>query len=69
LLVDAAWQALVEHRGDEARLVSCTMVCPAFTELGVDTDILLIPVSGDATDFVVQQQGRETASGTLRVAV
>lgn len=69
LLIDAAWQALVEQRGAGARLVSCTMTCPAFTELGIETDVLLMPTSSDATEFVVQQQGRETASGTLRVAV
>ena len=68
LLIDAAWQALVEQRGDAARLVNCTMTCPAFTELGVDTDVVLMPVSPDTTQFLVQQQGRETASGTLRVA-
>jgi 2-oxo-3-(phosphooxy)propyl 3-oxoalkanoate synthase len=68
LLIDAAWQALVEQRGDGARLVSCTMTCPAFTELGIDTDVVLTPLSRDATSFLVEQQGRETASGILRVA-
>jgi 2-oxo-3-(phosphooxy)propyl 3-oxoalkanoate synthase len=68
LLIDAAWQAVVEQRGDGARLISCTMTCPAFTELGVDTDVLLLPASSNAIHFLVQQEGRETASGTLRVA-
>jgi hypothetical protein len=69
LLIDAAWQAVTEQRGDGARLVGCTLDCSAFTELGVDTDILLTPVSTDTTDFVVHQHGRQTASGSLRVAV
>ncbi len=69
LLIDAAWQAALEQRADSARLVSCTLDCPAFTELGVDTDILLRPLSSDTTAFTVQQLGRETASGTLRVAL
>jgi hypothetical protein len=34
----------------------------------VDTDILLTPVSSDTTEFVVEQQGRQTAFGTLRTA-
>jgi hypothetical protein len=69
LLIDAAWQAAAEQRGDGARLVSCTLDCPTFTELGVDTDILLKPVSSDTTEFTVRQHDRETASGTLRVAL
>ncbi|HEY0167362.1 MAG TPA: ScbA/BarX family gamma-butyrolactone biosynthesis protein [Jatrophihabitans sp.] len=68
LLIDAAWQAAVEQRADGARLVGCTLDCPMFTELGVDTDILLSPVSSDTTGFTVGQRGHETASGTLRVA-
>ncbi len=68
LLIDAAWQAAREQRTDDARLVSCTLDCPVFTELGVDTDILLRPVSSDTSEFSVQQQGRETASGILRMA-
>jgi hypothetical protein len=68
LLIDAAWQALVEQRGDGVRLVSCAMTCPAFTELGLDTDVELMPASSETVHFRVQQQGRETASGTLRVA-
>jgi hypothetical protein len=69
LLIDAAWQAAVEQRGDGARLVGCALDCPTFTELGVDTDIVLRPVSGDTTDFVVQQHDRLTASGFLRMLV
>jgi 2-oxo-3-(phosphooxy)propyl 3-oxoalkanoate synthase len=68
LLIDAAWQAVVELRGDGARLVSCSLDCAAFTELGLDTDIVLQPVSADTTEFLVQQQGRQTASGFLRAA-
>ncbi|MEO6501950.1 MAG: ScbA/BarX family gamma-butyrolactone biosynthesis protein [Jatrophihabitantaceae bacterium] len=68
LLIDAAWQAALEQRADSARLVGCTLDCPAFTELGVDTDILLRPTSGNTTDFTVRQHGQTTASGTLRVA-
>jgi hypothetical protein len=68
LLIDAAWQAVVEQRGDEARLVACTLDCSAVTELGLDTDIVLRRVSSDTTEFVVQQQGRQTASGSLRAA-
>ena len=68
LLIDAAWQAALDQRADDARLVGCTLDCPAFTELGVDTDILLRPVSSDTTEFSVQQHGRETASGSLRMA-
>ncbi|MEO7261849.1 MAG: ScbA/BarX family gamma-butyrolactone biosynthesis protein [Jatrophihabitantaceae bacterium] len=68
LLIDAAWQAAVEQRGDGARLVSCTLDCPVFTELGTDTDILLRRVSSDLTEFAVHQRGLATASGTLRTA-
>lgn len=68
LLIDAAWQAALEQRADDARLVGCVLDCPAFTELGVDTDILLRRVSSDTSEFSVRQQGRETASGSLRMA-
>ncbi|HEX8303610.1 MAG TPA: ScbA/BarX family gamma-butyrolactone biosynthesis protein [Jatrophihabitans sp.] len=68
LLIDAAWQAVAEQRGDGARLVACTLDCSVFTELGVDTDIVLRQVSSDTTEFAVQQQGRQTASGSLRAA-
>lgn len=69
LLIDAAWQAASALRGDRARLVSCLMQCPAFTELGLDTSIELRQTSGNITLFSVEQGGRSTASGTLRVAV
>jgi len=68
LLIDAAWQALVEQRGEPARLVGCTMDCPAFTELGVDTDVVLSPISADTVRFSIEQDGRTTASGTFRLA-
>lgn len=68
LLIDAAWQAALEQRADDARLVGCVLDCPAFTELGVDTDIVLTQVSSDTTEFSVQQHGRETALGSLRMA-
>ena len=68
LLIDAAWQAVVEQRGDGARLVGCTLDCSAFTELGLDTDIVLRRVSPDTTEFAVRQQGRQTAFGLLRAA-
>ncbi len=68
LLIDAAWQAALEQRADNARLIGCTLDCPVFTELGVDTDILLRQISSDTTGFAVHQHGRETASGTLRIA-
>lgn len=67
LLMDAAWQAVCEHRGDRARLVSCALDFPNFTELGVDTDILLAPVSAETTEFAVLQAGRRTAYGYVRV--
>jgi len=67
LLMDAAWQAVFEHRGDRARLVSCALDCPTFTELGVDTDILLLPVSAQTTEFAVLQAGQRTAFGYVRV--
>ena len=69
LLIDAAWQAVLEQRGEGARLVGCELDCPAFTELGVDTDILLRSVSSDTTEFAVHQSGHETAYGSLRVAL
>ncbi len=69
LLIDAAWQAEFEHRGDGARLIGCTLDCPVFTELGVDTDIVLTRVSSDTTDFAVHQDGRSTATGSLRLAL
>lgn len=68
LIIDAAWQALAEQRGDGSRLVGCTLECSTFTELGVDTDIVLRTISGDTTEFVVQQSGHHTASGCLRTA-
>jgi 2-oxo-3-(phosphooxy)propyl 3-oxoalkanoate synthase len=68
LIMDAAWQAVAEQRGDGARLIGCMLDCSAFTELGLETDIVLRPISGDTTEFVVEQQGRFTASGFVRVA-
>jgi hypothetical protein len=68
LIIDAAWQAVAEQRGDGARLIGCMLDCSAFTELGLDTDILLRPISRDTTEFVVRQQGRPTASGFVRAA-
>ena len=68
LIIDAAWQALAEQRGQDARLIGCTLECTTFTELGVDTDIVLRRVSDDTTEFVVQQSGHQTASGSLRTA-
>jgi len=67
LLMDAAWQAVFEYRDDRARLVSCALDCPAFTELGVDTDIQLLPVSARTTEFAVWQGGERTAYGFVRV--
>lgn len=69
LLIDAAWQAAMQLRGDTARLVECVMECPVFTELGVETHIRLAPAAADTTRFSVVQDGRSTASGMLRVAV
>ncbi len=68
LLIDAAWQAEFERRGPGARLVGCALDCPTFTELGVDTDIVLNRISSDTTEFAVHQDGRSTATGFLRVA-
>jgi hypothetical protein len=68
LLIDAAWQAEFDQRGDGARLVGCALDCPTFTELGVDTDIVLKPISSDTTEFAVHQDGRSTATGYLKVA-
>lgn len=67
MLIDAAWQAVTAMRGDGARLVSCLMQCPSFTELGLTTSIELAPTAPDTTQFSVEQEGRQTASGTLRV--
>jgi hypothetical protein len=67
LLIDAVWQAVLELRGG-GRLVGCTMDCPAFTELGIDTDLRLLPISADTVGFSVEQQGKVTASGTLKVS-
>jgi hypothetical protein len=67
MLIDAAWQAVAAMRGDGARLVSCLMQCPTFTELGLTTNIELAPTSPDTTQFSVEQAGRRTATGTLRV--
>jgi len=69
LLIDAAWQAEFERRGGRGRLVGCALDCPTFTELGVDTDIVLTPVSSDTTEFAVHQDGRSTATGYLRIAM
>jgi hypothetical protein len=68
LIMDAAWQAVAEQRGDGARLIGCMLDCSAFTELGVETYIVLRQISSDTTEFVVEQQGRHTASGFVRVA-
>jgi hypothetical protein len=67
MLIDAAWQAVAAMRGDGARLVSCLMQCPTFTELGLATSFELAATSPDTTQFSVEQAGRQTASGTLRV--
>jgi hypothetical protein len=67
LLMDAAWQAVHDYRGDRARLISAELDFPTFTELGVDTYVLLTPVSEDTTEFVIRQAGRHTASGYVRV--
>jgi 2-oxo-3-(phosphooxy)propyl 3-oxoalkanoate synthase len=67
MLIDAAWQAVAAMRGDGARLVQCLMQCPSFTELGLTTSIELAATSSDTTQFSVEQAGRQTASGTLRV--
>jgi hypothetical protein len=68
LLIDAVWQAVTEQRSDGARLVGCMLDCSAFTELGQETDIVLRPISSETTEFVVEQQGRSTASGFVRAA-
>lgn len=68
MLIDAAWQAVTAMRGDGARLVACLMHCPAFTELGPATTIDLAPTAPDITAFSVEQAGRQTANGTLRVS-
>jgi len=68
LLIDAAWQAVAEQRGEGARLIGCTLDCSAFTELGLETDIALRRISAETTEFAVRQQGRTTASGSLRAA-
>jgi len=67
LLMDAAWQAVHDYRGDRARLVGCGLDFPTFTELGIDTYVLLTPVSQDTTEFVIRQAGRHTASGYVQV--
>ena len=69
VLIDAAWQAVSALRGDDARLISCLMQCPTFTELGLETSIELAPTTPDTTEFSVEQAGRQTASGILRVSV
>jgi len=68
VLIDAAWQAVSELRGDDARLVSCLMQCPTFTELGLETNIELALTAPNTTQFSVEQAGRQTATGTLQVA-
>jgi hypothetical protein len=67
LLIDAAWQAVLELRGDGARMVGCSMQCPAFTELGIDTDLRLLSISPGTVGFAVEQHGKVTATGTLEV--
>jgi 2-oxo-3-(phosphooxy)propyl 3-oxoalkanoate synthase len=65
LLIDAAWQAVLELRGKDLRLVSCSMQCPTFTELGIETDVRLLTSSEDTIGFLIEQHGKVTATGTL----
>ena len=37
-------------------------------QFGIETDIVLTAISADTTRFSLEQQGRETAGGTFRVA-
>jgi hypothetical protein len=69
LLIDAAWQAVAAFRGDAARLVECLMECPSFTELGLETNIKLSPMTNDRLTFLVEQGGRPTATGRFRISV
>lgn len=69
LLIDAAWQAALAFRGDEARLVGCLMECPSFTELGLETSIKLSPTASAELGFLVEQAGRPTATGRFQVAL
>ncbi len=69
LLVDAAWQAATAALPPgPTRLVECWMKCPSFTELIGETWISLEPRTGDQIGFRVEQDGRTTALGDLRLA-
>jgi len=70
VLIDAAWQAVLAMRpGSRARLLGCSMDCPAFTELDatVDLEVELPALTGTAL-FEVRQHGKVTAAGTLRLS-
>jgi 2-oxo-3-(phosphooxy)propyl 3-oxoalkanoate synthase len=69
VLIDAAWQAVAACRpATPLRLVECWMKCPAFTELFDDAWVLLEPITTGQIGFRIEQGGRTTAVGELRVA-
>jgi hypothetical protein len=69
LLIDAAWQAASSVLpAGLARLVECSMKCPAFTELVGDTWIHLDPVGSGQIGFRIEQDGRTTATGNFQLA-
>lgn len=70
VLIDAAWQAVLAMRpGFRARLLGCSMDCPAFTELdaAANLEVELSALTGTAL-FEVRQRGKVTAAGTLRLS-
>ncbi|MFL6164411.1 MAG: ScbA/BarX family gamma-butyrolactone biosynthesis protein [Jatrophihabitantaceae bacterium] len=70
LLADAAWQAASTlYPTSSIRLVECSMICPAFTELFIPAWVLLEPVGPGQIAFRVEQDDRTTASGKLRFTI
>jgi 2-oxo-3-(phosphooxy)propyl 3-oxoalkanoate synthase len=69
LLIDAAWQAATATLPPgPSRLVECWMKCPSFTELIGETWISLEPKTDNQIGFRIEQDGRTTALGDLRLA-
>jgi len=69
LLIDAAWQAASSaFPAGQLRLVECSMKCPAFTELFGEVWIFLESVTANQIGFRIEQEGRTTAKGELRLA-
>lgn len=67
LLIDAAWQAASQLLDADRRLIGADLRCPWFTELFPIALISLRPTEPDQLAFAIEQSGRITSSGLLRL--